>query len=297
MTAVLGAAGMAVAVALARRARRAAVPLRRSGGGHRRWEGGPGPVTLPAGIRDRLTVALDRAGVTISPEDAALVVVSALVVGAGVGSLFGPGGSVVLGLAPLGTAPVLGRALRHRHRRAVATAMPGLLEQVARELRAGGTVATAVGRTAGGGGVVGAEMARVAGRLPLGLSLDEALAAWGAEAQQEPDGEPVAATAAALGVATRVGGRAADALDGLAGALRDRFDVAAEARAQAVQGRWSAAVVAGLPVVSLAGSVASGGNAPDVLLGTRAGRLALVTGLGLDALAVWWMHRITRVEV
>jgi len=247
-------------------------------------------------VRRPVADALATAGVGVTPEDAALLAIGVTVVAATVGSLFGPVGAAVLGVVPLASLPWWFRLAAARHRRAVMTAMPGVLEEVARDLRAGGTVATGLQRIAALPGTARVPVEAVLRRLGLGLTLEESLLAW---PQDHPDdeGDTVRATATALAVATRVGGRAADALDGLAAALRDRAAVAAEARAQAAQGRLSAVVVASLPVASLAGSLAVGGDAPDVLVGTPTGRLALVAGLTLDGVAAWWMARIVRVQV
>jgi len=93
--------------------------------------------------------------------------------------------------------------------------LPAALEQVAAELRGGGTVAGAVDRLAAGAGAVAADLRRVHGRTQLGLPLADALAGWPAE----HDAAGVRAAAGALAVATTMGGRAADAIDHLRQAI------------------------------------------------------------------------------
>ena len=114
---------------------------------------------------------------------------------------------------------------RSRRERAFVAGLPAALEQVAAELRGGGTVAAAVDRLAAGRGAVSADLRRVHVRTQLGLPLADALAGWPAD----HDAPGVRAAAGALAVATTMGGRAADAIDGLASSLRHRLDAVAEA--------------------------------------------------------------------
>ena len=100
--------------------------------------------------------------------------------------------------------------------------------------------------------------------------------------------------AAALEVAATVGGRSAAALEGLAAGLRDRHDTQREAAALSAQARVSALVVGLAPLGSLAFSVLADRRVPAALVGTGPGRICLAAGIGLDALAFVWMHRVLR---
>ena len=91
-----------------------------------------------------------------------------------------------------------------------------------------------------------------------------------------------------------MGGRSADALDGLATSLRDRLGVAAEARALSSQARMSAIVVGGAPVAYIVWSAVVDPHALQVLTGTLFGRVCLGLGLGLEVLGGWWMRSIVR---
>ncbi len=205
-------------------------------------------------------------------------------------------GSVVrrwrLGLA-LGAgigAPVVVLSMHERRARQIAAVVPETLERVASELRSGGTVATAISAVAGGDGPLAPDMARIDYRVQLGASLGSALAAWARERAVAG----VDASAGALALCASVGGRSADALDGLATSLRDRLGVAAEARAVSSQARMSAVVVGGAPVAYIAWSALVDPHALQVLTGTAFGRVCLVLGIGLEALGGWWMRVIVR---
>jgi len=179
---------------------------------------------------------------------------------------------------------------RSRRERAFVAGLPAALEQVAAELRGGGTVAAAVDRIAAEPGAVSADLRRVHVRTQLGLPLADALAGWPAD----HDAPGVRAAAGALAVATTLGGRAADAIDGLASSLRHRLDAVAEARSLSAQARLSAVVVGAAPLGYLAFSAMVDPAAVTALVGTGLGRVCLVVGLALEALAGLWIRRISR---
>jgi tight adherence protein B len=247
-----------------------------------------GPLVLPPRVRARLAEMLDAAMVDASPEHAVQVALLVLVVLALIGVAIAP----VLGLVGVFAVVIGGpfalHALRHRRARAITAAVPTTLDRVASELRAGGTVATAVAGVASDDGPLAGDFARVEARTRLGAALPDALATWSRERSV-----PGAASAAgALAVAHEVGGRAADALESLAMSLREQIGVAAEARALSAQARSSAIVVGVGPLAYIAFSFLLDRRAVDALIGTPAGRLCLVVGLGLEAFGAWWMRRI-----
>jgi tight adherence protein B len=155
---------------------------------------------------------------------------------------------------------------------------------VAAELRPGGRPVARARRHS----PVAPDLRRVAARARLGLTLADALAAW---PRDRPQPE-VRAAAGALAVAAALGGRAGDAIDGLAASLRHRLDAVAEAWALSSQARLSAVVVGGAPLGYLAFSALVDPGAVDALVTTGVGRVCLLVGLGLEGVAVWWIRRI-----
>jgi len=246
---------------------------------------------LPVRVRARIERALDAAALDVGAERAvstwAWSVTVAAVVGLGFGgpqTAFGLAVVVALGV-PTGVL-----AMHERRARLIAAAVPETLERVASELRSGGTIATAIGAIARDDGPLAPDLARVDARVHLGASVVQALGAWSAE-RAVPG---VDASAGALAMCSSVGGRSADALDGLATSLRDRLGVAAETRALSSQARMSAIVVGGVPVAYLAWSAVVDPHGLRALTGTLFGRACLVLGLGLEALGGWWMRSIVR---
>jgi tight adherence protein B len=193
-------------------------------------------------------------------------------------------------LAVAGGGPAALVMARSRRERSFAVRLPGALEQVAAELRGGGTVAAAVDRLADTEGPVAVDLRRVQARTRLGLPLADALTGWPVD-----HGVPgVRAAAGALAVATTMGGRAADAIDGLASSLRHRLDAVAEARSLSAQARLSAVVVGAAPLGYLAFAAMVDPGSVTALVDTGVGRVCLVLGLGLEACAGLWIRRILR---
>src|SRR5262245_8569495 len=116
---------------------------------------------LPPGVHRRLQGALDAAAIAMPAEHAAqLWLLAGFVTGvltAAVDLRIAP----LAVVATLAAGPLVLWALRHRQNRAVAGAIPTALERIAAELRAGGTVTTAVAWLADHGGALGADFARV----------------------------------------------------------------------------------------------------------------------------------------
>jgi tight adherence protein B len=243
---------------------------------------------LPRWLQRPVARALDDAALDLSPEQAlhvwGLATLVAGLFGMAAAGRVGAG----LALAVLVGGPIGLRLSRHRRSRLVAAAVPATLEEIASELRAGGTLATAVHRIAAGDGHLAHDFARVEARAHLGASFGDAMRSWGAERRAYG----VDAAAGALALCSGLGGRSADALDALASSLRARLSVLVEARAQSSQARMSAVVIGSAPLAYVAFSAAFDPRSVDALVATAGGRLCAAVGLGLEVVGVWWMRRI-----
>jgi len=246
---------------------------------------------LPSRIRVPLARALAAADLDVGPEDAVRLWAAGTVgIGVVAGSIAPTFGFLGVVTATVG-APLALRFAGGRHTANLAAALPGLLDDVAADLRAGGTVSAALDRVAGGGGRLAPDLMALRARTGLGLDLGDALDRW-AVARPHPG---FAEVAGALTMAATTGGRAAAALTGLAGSLRDRIACVAEARALSAQARASAVVVGVAPIAYLVFAAAVDPGSIGILVGTTVGRVCLVVGLVLDALAALWMRRILRL--
>jgi tight adherence protein B len=282
-TVVVAALGSWLALVLARLARRIEGGARARGLGERsRWR-------VPGRLRTRLERALADAAVEVEPETAVEVAAMGVAAVVLLALAVAPGLVPVVAVLAVVAGPVGLRLARGRAERRFVAALPGGLEQVAAALRGGAAVGEAL-LVLGQSPALAADVQRVRARAELGLGLPDALAAW---PRERPLPE-VRAVAGSLAVASTLGGRAADALDGLAASLRERLGALAEARALSSQARLSAVVVGGAPIAYLAFSAVVDPSSVDVLVGTEIGRVCLVLGLGCEVLAALWMRRILR---
>ena len=279
VVAIVGPVGVAALVSAARRAN-AAERARRLGarGGWR----------LPARLRAPVARALLEADVGLEPEQVIELWTAAVGGSALLAATLAPGLAPAAFVAMVMAGPAALRLAGGRRRRRLAAALPGAVEQIAAELRGGGTVHQGVRHLAQSDGPLAPELRRVVGRAELGLAFDAALASW----PEESGVSDVRAVAGALAVAATVGGRSAAALDGLAASLRDRLGATAEARSLSAQARLSAVVVGAAPLAYLLFSALIDPGTVAVLVGTGFGRVCLVIGLALEALAGLWMRRI-----
>ena len=282
---VVGMTGGVATWWLARVARHAAVRDRLRARSRTSW------LKLPARVRAVFDRALVAAALDLDADRAAGLWATSLGVGGVLGYAFGGvalaiGGALLAALLP---ALVLW-SLRHRHARRVAVAVPEMLERIASELRAGGTINSGIVAIAKSESALAPDFERVDARARLGAPFVDALRDW----SDERSAPGVDAAAGALAMCTTVGGRSADALDGLATSLRDRLAVSAEADALSAQARMSAVVVGGGPVAYLAWSALVDPRSVHALLATTAGRACLAIGLVLEGLGALWMRRIVR---
>ena len=282
-TIVVAVTGSALTLTMARAARRHGIAARL------RREPVPGR-RVPPFLRERLAEALEAAAIAATPESALEVWGCAVVIAAVVGAGVSPVASAVLGVVVAVGLPVALGAAGARRDRLVVAAVPDTLELVGAELRTGGTVPIAIAAIADRDGPLADNLTRVQSRVGLGASLDDALRAW---ARERPV-FGVDAAAGALALSTRVGGQAAEALDGLAASLRERLAVAAEARSLSAQARYSAWVIGLLPVGWFVVTAVADPHSLQPLVATDAGRMCAGVGLGLEALGVWWMRVILR---
>ncbi len=176
-------------------------------------------------------------------------------------------------------------------RRAVAASLPELLDEVARSLRSGASLHQALDEAAiTVGGPTGASVRRLVSDTARGATLAHALVAWaGRDVMPE-----VTFAATALGLASSSGGQAAQAVDAVAATLRERRAVGREVRAQSVQARLSAVVIALLPVVFTTWCAVSDPRIASFLFATAPGWACLVGGAGLLGAGGAWMARIVR---
>lgn len=245
----------------------------------RSWSRPPRWFAARAGLDEAVAERVWPAIVTIT---AAFLVGSTLLFG--VAGLVGAGAVIAAGPWLL----VRRCAARAAQRRA--RALPVLLEDVARALRSGASLRQALQLSVErADATLVPALREVSDALAHGGRLDAALARW--LEQQPSEGLRLAVAALLLGI--DAGGAHGRALDGVAASLRDRLAVDREVAALSSQARASAVVMAAAPVVFAVFAAAADRRTAHFLVGTAAGLTCLTVGLALDAMAAWWMVRVT----
>ena len=176
---------------------------------------------------------------------------------------------------------VPGRARRAQRRRT--EHLPLVLDLLARELRSGVTLTTAVAQVAPGDRTgLGSAIARIEQGEPVIDAIDRWL-----------DGFPPADAAFVGGVfrlGLHTGAAIARALDRAAAALRAQQELTDEVRALTAQSRASALVVGGAPAGFLAFVAATDAGAASFLFTEPVGWACVTAGLALEAVGFWWMR-------
>jgi tight adherence protein B len=229
-----------------------------------------------------------------SPERRRLVLVGALSLVAAGWMLAGPFAGLALGAAAPWLARIVLRSRRSRRRAAIAAEAPAIARVLADALAGGHSVRGALGTAAHGGGVRGPareELRAVASALELGERTDDVLRVFALRAGPGPCDTVVAA----ILLQREAGGDLAGLLRSLAVALETRGRVVAEARSATAQARFTATLVAGLPIAGLAlGELAQPGFVL-ALASSALSALLIAAAIGLQLVALVWVRWIARV--
>ena len=183
-----------------------------------------------------------------------------------------------------------GRGQR-RSRREMERSLPMICEAIAREVRSGASPAgglLAASRQLPDVDVTRTGLGSVASALERGVPVRTALADWG-DLYRSPS---LAQVIAVMCVADDVGGQSAGAFDHVARSLRDRVEVADEARALSAQARASAVLLTTLPPCAAFLLALIEPAAGSFLIGTAAGWACLLAA-GLLLTVGWtWLRRL-----
>lgn len=176
-----------------------------------------------------------------------------------------------------------------RDRRRVERDLPALAEAMAREVRAGATVAMALTRAGASlGGTAGSAVAAIDREIASGRSIATALRSWSDAVGSAPLDQVVATVV----LASELGGASADAFEAVAAGLRDRAEVDDEIGSLTAQSRASAALLTGLPPAATALLAVLEPATIRFLVGSAAGAVCLVSSLALLIGGWWWMNRL-----
>lgn len=166
--------------------------------------------------------------------------------------------------------------------------LPDLLYFVARALRGGHTLHTALVAAADDPAVSGDALRRAVERVAVGVPVRDELDRWAA-ALHHRDADLVRAV---LNAGSATGAALAGALDRAATSLRDRAELQREVAALTAQARASALLLTVAPFGFLAVVAAADPAVLSRSFASFGGRLAFFVGVVLDALGWFWMRRL-----
>lgn len=246
----------------------------------------------PHGALARRLAPLLTGGERRRAEERRLVLVAGLAGLAGGWLALGPlGGALVVAAVPVAVRRVRA-AGRARRRERVAVAAPAVARTLADALGGGHAIRAAIAEAAGAGigGPAEAELRRAQAQLALGDPTEAVLGRWRARA----DHPAYDAIAAAILLQRESGGDLARLLRELAAALEEHVRAEADARAMTAQARFTALLVALLPLLA---AVLAELAHPGYLMGLIGRPLSAIlvgTSLALQVLAWLAVRRIAR---
>jgi tight adherence protein B len=170
---------------------------------------------------------------------------------------------------------------------------PEAIDLIARALRAGHALPTALQMVGDEIPIpVGSEFRLLFDQQNFGMSLPDALKAFGARIPL------VDARFFVTAVLTQreMGGNLSEVLDKLAAVIRDRFKVKRQVRAVSAHGRITGAVLMALPPVVAGVLFLLSPTHIRLLVDDPMGVQMVVTGVTLQAIGIFWIRRILRVE-
>ncbi|MET3920465.1 type II secretion system F family protein [Arthrobacter sp. UYEF20] len=253
--------------------------------------------TLNKGLRSRGTGLLSRekledAGLKKQPGDYLLMGGSVTFVVVVLGFLLGgPFFALpMLVLTPVCLALFL-NVLVSRRRKKFDEQVPDTLQMLAGGLRAGHSLLRSVDAAAQESEAPMAdELNRVVNETRIGRDLGESLN----DVARRTDNEDFGSIARAIEIHREVGGDLAEVLDHVGETIRDRNQIRGQIRALSAEGRMSAIVLMGLPVVMFIGLTLFNPLYSKVFLTTVPGYLMVAAALVLLTVGGFWLSRLIK---
>ncbi|HEX7744933.1 MAG TPA: type II secretion system F family protein, partial [Micromonosporaceae bacterium] len=253
-------------------------------------------VVKSGGVEERVARKLDRAGMELRPHEW-----TAWRIGAGVAGavLFGLAGGLLgalLGVAMGWLAAGMYRRVRAgRRRKAFTDQLPNALQLIVGSLKSGFSLAQAVDAVVQDSppGPLTVELGRAMAEVRLGSDLDDAME----RAAQRVDNEDLAWAVMAIRIQRDTGGNLAEVLETTVETLRERDRLRRQVHALSAEGRLSAYVLIGLPIVMFIWMLLVRREYLSTLWTTPIGLVMLAGAAVLMAIGTFWMARWLKVEV
>lgn len=247
------------------------------------------------GLDERISLRLEQAGMRLRPHEWSLVQASAVVTGGALGM------AVLswLGLLPGALLGFLGprmyRSLRaDRRTRQFIEQLPDALQLVTGSLRSGFSLGQSLDTVVREGpSPIAEEFGRALAEQRLGADLSDALL----RVADRTRSEDLKWVVMAIQIQHEVGGNLAEVLETTVDTMRERSRLQRHVRALSAEGRISAWVLIGLPIVLGLFMFTIRADYMRPLVTQPLGIMLLLTGVALMFVGIFWMLRVVKVEV
>ncbi len=202
--------------------------------------------------------------------------------------------ALIVGLAVASIPTVWQFFMRWKRLRKFEELLPDTIDLMARALRAGHTISSAIEMVASEGAEpVASEFRRVFEQQNFGLPLREAMLGL-AERVPIPD---VSFLVTAILVQKETGGNLAEVLDKTALVIRERFRLRGQLRVYTAQGRLTGWILAGLPFIMFVLLNIVNPDYMKILTTDPAGRTLIYVGIVLMVLGGWVIRKVIDIKV
>lgn len=254
---------------------------------------------IDKGLRKRNGALVDRdklesAGLKIQPADFLLMMGAGAVVGAVVGFFLGGPFPAVLLLVAIPAGMLAYLHLRTSRRRAkFDEQLPDTLQMLTGSMRAGHSLLRAIDASAKESDApMSEELSRIVNETRIGRELGESMN----DVAQRTGSEDFGWITQAIEIHREVGGDLAEVLDHVGETIRDRNQIRRQVQALSAEGRMSAAVLMGLPIVLFVALIIVNPQYSKTFTSTVPGYLMLgVSALMLTA-GGFWLSRLIKAK-
>jgi Flp pilus assembly protein TadB len=245
---------------------------------------------------DRLAIQLERAGISLRPQEWLLIWAGSAFTGIALGLIFLPWwAGLFFGAIAGAGGPWAYRAMMAKRRiTKFAEQLPDALQLIVGSLQSGFSLPQALDTLVREAAApASTEFGRVLAETRLGAELEDALE----RCALRTDNQDLAYMVMAIRIHHDVGGSLAEVLMTTVTTMRERFRLHRTVRALSAEGRLSAYVLVGLPIAIGAYMFLFRADYVRPLYTTLWGVVMLIAGVVMVAVGGFWMSRLIKVEV
>lgn len=248
------------------------------------------------GQREKLQSEIEQAGLRMRPEEWAVLQLAAVLAVAAIFFVLGRGIVFIVlgGLAGWLGCRVFVRIRIDRRSKAFSEQLPDNLQLLAGSLRSGFSLAQALGTVVNEGiEPTASEFTRALTEVRLGSELEDALD----RVADRVDCKDLHWVVMAIRISREVGGNLAEVLDNTIETMRERARLRGTVRVLSAEGRLSARILTALPIFIALFFILVRPTYVHPLFHERTGIIMLAVGIIELGVGIFWLSRLTKIEV